>query len=535
MKVLLQFVLFLVLFLQLILSAAFVGITFDEAAHILAGYSYWLTGDFSLNQEHPPVMKLLAGIPLLFLKPAFPAGETDQWRLGQQFFFEKNNNPDTILFLARLPIIIITLLLALFVYLWAQQLYGRSAGLFALFLLTFEPNILAHGILVTTDVGVTAFLFIMLYFFWRWLAQPSWKNTLICAMVLGLTLSAKFSGIYALPILAALLFMHVYARKKHKARPVFIRFVTLVLLALLVLSATYFFVHTPTYVNGLKTVIQQSQQGRHSFLFGEYSTKGWWYYFPLAFLIKTPVPLFFLLVLSVFFPSRKHTLKEAFLLIPVLFWFVIFSFNHMNIGLRHVLPVYPFLIVFASRFVGTKFVAQRFVRVGLGFLGFWLVASSVFLFPNYLSFFNELIGGPSQGDKYLIDSNIDWGQNLKGLKHWMDVNNITTISLAYFGQDNPAFRGIHAQSFLCYPTKGVVAISATFLRGFTEQQKQCARWLHTRIPLARIGYSMYVYSINETHTAEELCPTLCKPQCAEVHKAYNSSMLVGDACKCLCS
>jgi len=177
----------------------------DEVPHIAAGYSYWMTGDFRLNPEHPPLVKLLSGLPLLAVQPRMDLDDPhwqrgDEWLFGSAFLFKHNDNADTLLFLGRLPIVLLGLLLGFFVFLWSSALFGRKAGLFALVLYVFSPNILAHTRLITTDLAVTTFGFIAMYFLWKFCTKEKEKDLLWSGGFLGFALASKYTALFFLGI-----------------------------------------------------------------------------------------------------------------------------------------------------------------------------------------------------------------------------------------------------------------------------------------------------------------------------------------------
>jgi hypothetical protein len=214
-----------VFFVISLLNAKNDSATFDEVAHIPAGFSYVEKHDMRLNPEHPPLLKDLIGFPLLFLNlnfdtnTAFWKGEfprlwdDGQWVAGKHLLYEAGNNPDQILFWSRLPIIIISVLLGLFLFMWAKELAGITAGLFTLVLYAFDPNVLGHNHFVTTDLGIAAFLTFAFYFFIRFIKNPSWKNVFIGGFFLGLANLTKFSSLIAYPILGLVLFLYPLIKK----------------------------------------------------------------------------------------------------------------------------------------------------------------------------------------------------------------------------------------------------------------------------------------------------------------------------------
>jgi predicted membrane-bound dolichyl-phosphate-mannose-protein mannosyltransferase len=189
---------------------------FDETAHIPAGYSYLKEHDMRLNPEHPPLLKDLAALPLLFFNPNFDTSkdfwtkdnaDAGQWNAGKVFLWDSGNDPDRIIFWSRIPIILLSLILGLFIFRWTRELAGTLAGLFALALYTFNPNILGHNHFVTTDIGIAAFIVFAFYYFSRFIKKPTWKNVFIFGLFLGLMQLAKFSSVLTFPIIFLVLIL----------------------------------------------------------------------------------------------------------------------------------------------------------------------------------------------------------------------------------------------------------------------------------------------------------------------------------------
>ena len=253
---------------------------------------------------------------------------------------------------------------------------------------------------------------------------------------------------------------------------------------------------------------QAKAQKRSAYLAGEFSIEGWWYYFPFAFLIKTPVVVILLFVIGVVLCfARAKTLLETdvFVLAPVAVFLGAPMAAHLNIGLRHVLPIFPFALLLAGKCATWAKIHQR------GWL--WIPLAAVMLlefvfhaWPDYLAFFNFVVGGPRHGGEYLVDSNLDWGQDLKGLKRWMDRHHVEHINLSYFGTADPDYYGIKctylpgcpffADHLVARPQlPGYVAVSVTNLRGvyFNEQWREFYRPLLESRPVDRIGNSIFIY------------------------------------------
>ncbi|PYV01569.1 MAG: hypothetical protein DMG10_17265, partial [Acidobacteria bacterium] len=252
-----------------------------------------------------------------------------------------------------------------------------------------------------------------------------------------------------------------------------------------------------------------------SFLMGEVRPGGWWYYFLVTFLIKTPIPLLLILVWSAFVQRafwREDSVRTAFVVGPPLMYFMAISASGWNIGHRHLLPVHPFLFVFVSALIPWVSQRPKVVKSGIAALVCWYVLCSAWISPHYLAYFNELAGGPDRGGRYLVDSNLDIGQDLKGLKRYMDEHGIRRVWLAYFGQASPDYYKIsydYLPSYVIFepqnvnpdafrferlpPLRGTVAISATLLYGAYMQTTNYFELYRQQKPVAKIGYSIFIY------------------------------------------
>ena len=254
----------------------------------------------------------------------------------------------------------------------------------------------------------------------------------------------------------------------------------------------------------------KSFASRPSFLLGEYSDTGWWYYFPVAIALKAPLALLVLVIAAAVLAWTHPAPGRAqwFVWLPPALFLALTMTQNINIGHRHVLAIYPFLFVAASRVATIAWEARgRWGRAALAVLVFWYAASVLRVHPNYLAYFNEAAGGPAQGWRWLVDSNVDWGQELPGLKRYMDSNGIPRVTLCYFGTADPAYYGIAADRLPSYQPPppstvvravhpgDVVAISATHLQGlYLEPEMQPLMALfRARRPLATIGHSIFVY------------------------------------------
>ena len=276
-------------------------------------------------------------------------------------------------------------------------------------------------------------------------------------------------------------------------------------------SIRYFHILPESYIYGLYRFLSRADEGHAAFLMGEYSGHGWWYYFLVAFLIKTPIPVLYLLLGSLLFLARykNKAITVIFLILPVILLFFVSTRQHINIGLRHILPIYPLIYVLIGGLININISRKRLAGIIVSFAMIWSVWSSVNIYPYYLAYFNEFIGGPKNGYKYLVDSNLDWGQDLPGLKEYMDEHKIEKIKLSYFGLSDPAYYGINYEYLPSYaipkpnierpqiPLEGYFAISATMLQGVYMQNRDLYKVFREIEPVDTIGYSIFIYKFDE--------------------------------------
>ena len=506
--------------------------TSDEAVHLTAGYSYLARHDFRLNPEHPPFIKELSALPLYsFYRLSFQPDErlwerAEEWRIGRDFLYRSGADADRILAAGRMPNLLLGAALAGLAGWWAFRLWGRAASLLALGLAVFEPNLIAHASLVTTDLGAALFIFLAVYLVWEHANAPSWPRLLGAGASAGLALGSKYSTVILAAILAAITVLLVLTggslpgggpRKKLKGAASRLiwslpALLAVGLVALAVVLSVYFFQGLGTWWTGLNRVLTHQEAGHQAFFLGEYSTEGWVSYFPVAFLIKTPIGSLLLVLASLLLFRRRQALTRRaaiFLLAPAAILVAAAMQGRINIGLRHILPVYPFLFVVASRLATLRFRTPWRRAIALGLPLAATALSSLHVAPHQLAYFNELVGGPGNGYRYLSDSNIDWGQDLKGVKQLMDRDRLPMIYLSYFGNAPPEAYGIRYQYVPAFghlerPSgdlvpqgagREILAISVNSLQAVHFEDKNLYRWLYARRPIERIGYSIYVYDL----------------------------------------
>jgi hypothetical protein len=360
---------------------------------------------------------------------------------------------------------------------------------------------------------------------------PRWRLLSTIGMFTGMALVSKFSAILLIPILGLIIGLCFLNRKKTpirlpgragQTRPgaaileAAAVFLIVMLLAPLMILPAYFFHGLQPWLAGFSRFMTLAGLGQPAFFLGEVSYLGWWNYYIVAFLIKTPLGTLALICAALVFRRAGAALRRRetiFLITPVVLFFLVLSQSKVNIGLRHILPIYPFLFVLASRLVTIRRyrrITQAMIIAALVITGI----SSLRITPHQLAYFNEFVGGPDQGYRYLSDSNLDWGQDLEGLKEYVEKENLGTIYLSYFGTAPPSYYGIRYQYVpgnwpLEWPPPGdkvpetaprkILAISAYNLQDVANAYNPLFRWLWSRRPIAKIGYSIFVYDLTNDH------------------------------------
>jgi hypothetical protein len=499
--------------------------TWDETHYFGVGKYLLETGRWDVPDSilHPPLSFYLSSAPLLFTDtdltlfsrpgpaPTDPGyvdflGTADLSR-GRELLASPTNANDALLTDSRRMMVGIALLLGLFVWIWSDQRYGMGSGIVAAVLFAVDPNLLAHGHLITPDIVVSTFSFIAVYYLWRFLAGRQGRHAWLCGAALGLALLSKFTALLMLPV-----FVTLVALWHASGRPIRWRGCYVIGgVAVVVWLLGYHFDPAP-YFQGLSFQQRHAAGGTAGFLLGRVSTTGWWYYPAVAFALKTPLALiaFVSVSLAIMIRRQDALLDDSFLIIPTVAILGFFSIEHQqSIGLRYILPVYPFLMVLASR-VATLAEAGGLGRTVVWLAVAWSAASSFWVFPHYLAYFNESIGGASRGYHYLVDSNLDWGQELKDLKRFMTEHQVARVSMSYFGSDAPERYGIayDALPSLCLrpdapaavdplPPGTWVAISATMLQGVYVDDPVIASF-RTKTPTAVLGYGLFLYHLPQS-------------------------------------
>ena len=496
----------------------------DEVSHLPSGYSYWKTGQINLNPQHPPFVKLATSFPLLFMDLDFNSQDPNlagpfrnEWSFGENFLF--SNDTDRLLMWGRLSVMLFSVLLGFYIYKWASEMFGSTAGFASLFLYAFMPNIMAHSQFVTTDVALASFSFITFYYLWKFSKLKLKKYLVFSGLFLGLALSSKFSATIFLPVIVFFIFVCVW-RFKNEINITIRRFVGTGLMiaipAFLVLYLTYFM---PTdsgfYIKGLQTVYADWKPGYEFYLNGAFSQNGWWYYFLEAFLIKTPIPFLMAFTASLLFYGKLNISKldKAFIFLPMLFFALITSMKAQNVSVRYLIPSIPFMILYTGGGLSKIFQSFNFLKfenvktsikvvsILILVLAGWYVFSAMKIYPDYMAYFNEFVGGAKNGYKYLDDSNVEWGQDLKRMKDYQTKNpDIKVVSS--WNRLKPEYYGIENVIPLndtkwWQKPEGLYAVNTTLLirmqRLSETRNDPTLNWLALYKPIDRMGYAFYIF------------------------------------------
>ncbi|MEM7113100.1 MAG: phospholipid carrier-dependent glycosyltransferase [Chloroflexota bacterium] len=573
----------LIMFGLMLTSMQQLGPTFDEQGFITRGLGYLRGNNRHMRVGHPLGLNALNAAFLrndltVNLPTEDPSWhETNFHRPSELFLWEIGNNVEHVMFLARLPTLWLGMLLAAIAGRWAWAMTKRKwAGLLALALVAFDPNILAHSQLTTTDLGLAFGATLAGATLWYFLKRPSYQTAVLAGFGFGILQNTKFTSGLFVPLFALVILIALIGKIRDRQTaiaPFLLQLLIIYPLAgFFTLWATNGFqigqlpAELPTFseqlggrtlplahhIEQLTDIGGRLQASTPSFLLGQYSDSGWWYYFPVAFLLKTPLPTLALLIwakvqlfgylwvrrsrqwstLAAYSPvARLSLLDLAALLIPAWGYFAIALTSDINLGYRHLLPMLPSLAVFIAAMLqpsppGIPVAAESggeektavdkpklppFIIHPAFALVAWLLFSTAIVHPHLLTYFNLLAGGPNNGWESLVDSNIDWGQDLHRLRGWMDENGVQRVWLSYFGESRPEYYGItydgldsfpprlmnpNARPFSpYYPAPGIYAISATNLQGVLFANHDQFGWFRQREPIDKLGNSIFLYRV----------------------------------------
>jgi hypothetical protein len=526
-------------------------------------------------------------------EPSWTTDINGQWEAGWNFIYHLGNNADAIIFWARLPILLLAIVFGAFLYWFCRRRWGTAVALLTLFFYVLSPNFLAHSTLVTTDLGASVFIFLAIVAFARFTEKPGVSNMFLLSLALAGAQLAKFSAVLLYPFLGVITLGLVWLAKNPKTaldrfNTYTAGFITASGLSvvwiwifyaphvwnmpgavqdrliegslygdrglaighlLMNLNNLEFFKPIVQYALGLAMVFTRVAGGNVTYFNGQVTNQSFKWYFPELFMVKTQVALLVVMLAAAawslyrFYQKkplvpferfrehfRTHVLEWALGLFAA-FYFGISVAGNLNLGIRHILPVYlPIFVLVALAAVRRlrSLPPVRWRPVGLAALAglmLWYGGNTVLTHPNYISYFNELIGGPGNAGKYFSDSSVDWGQDLRRLKTYVDGHpEINHIAVDYFGGgvpeyyfcqrryddrgrlvdtaagydcSNSVYEGWHSQNGMY--TGQYIAVSETFLendRWYSELNGTPGYdYLRTRTPIAKVGYSIYVYKL----------------------------------------
>lgn len=539
-------------------SLAVKSVTNDELSHLPAGLAAVTTGEVRLNPQHPPLVKLLAGLSASTVDPHLPLdgaayARADQWTFGRAVLFESGNDHRALLFRGRLPVVLLSLLGGLGVFLWSRERFGDGAGLLSLALFALSPTVLAHGRLVTMDAAVAAGTVWTLYLWWR-LTRPAdpaaagargvrTGRALACGVALGLTLGAKFSGLLLLPAMTlvqlagggapedepaedgdrsrAPLPVRVWSRLRRAVPPwLWVLPVAVVMVELLYLPPEDPF----RYLRDLGTIYSANDPDAPTYLHGRFRQGGFPHYFAVALAVKTSLAGLAamaggLLAAGVAAGRREDRWRDdLYLWLPAALWFLVHSAFALDLGVRYLAPLYPLLFVLAGgivpallRATGAELRRSRLAARALPWaLALSQASAAVVAHPDYLPFFNRVAGGKEGGIHWLGDSNLDWGQDLARLAPWLEAHGIERPRLLYYGAGVPAAYGIERRPMIASdwwegPRPGDYVISAQYLirglysarttegAGRSREEGAASDWLRRYEPSDVLGGTLYLY------------------------------------------
>jgi Dolichyl-phosphate-mannose-protein mannosyltransferase len=560
----------------------------SETGHLPAGISHWQLGRFDLYRVNPPLVRLVAAVPVLWAEPAIDWGSysTDPTARGEaraaiDFAYVNGRRTFWLYTLGRWACIPFSWIGAWVCYRWARDLYGAWPGVVAAALWCFCPNILGNGSLMMPDMPCAALGAASCYAFWRWLKDPTWLRAGAAGVVLGLAELTKTTLLLFYPLWPLLWAGYRLSQAGKRPPRVWVREIGMLgvqmLVSLYVINLGYLFEgsgqrlaeyrfqsHALTglpdedrsfepgnrfagtwlgalpvplpmnYVQGIDTQKVDFERGEMSYLRGQWREPGWWYFYLYALAIKVPLGTWVLAVLAAwvtFSPGdRLAAWRDEMLVLAPLGTILAFvsSQTGFSIHFRYVLPIFPFLFAWASKAawtfrVGAARLAARspesrsargtylFAAVAAAALG-WSVGSSLWYYPHSLAYFNELVGGPEHGHEHLLDSSLDWGQDLLYLKEWYDAHpEARPLHFAAYGSVDPGMTGLGMETApvppgpsapgwarkagqqLLGPLPGWYAIDVYYLHS-PDGGLNLSYFGRFR-PIARAGYSIYLYHI----------------------------------------
>jgi hypothetical protein len=525
------------------------SMTIDEFVAVPFGSAMLKTRDFHLATNNPPLSYALEAAPMWFTQARIGtegfAGQPSVWRVAQQFMDANRERFHQYTQLARsvsLGILALTLLL---VYGLARSLYGPAGGLLAATFASLCPNLLAHGALATPDIYLTAGIIGSLWAFDWLLRRPGWAPASVLGIAMGAACLSKFTGLLLLGVLPAVAYgLQAWPPPRRRSgddtpmvvgRDAWRWGLAAVAVAVLVINIGYLFDGSLTVLGSypfrtrpfqslqrmlpgwlpvplpyyffLGWDVQLGEGGYVAYLLGQFSDQGFPHYYLVGLLVKTPCPVLAAVALAWVWGGRPSR-REVPVLATAAALLAFLSFGgHKNIGVRYVLFLFPLMSLWIGRLTRVDLRRGDYPRklaLGVAAALAWLVVIALAVWPDYIAYFNLVSGGPSNGHRYLLDSNLDWGQDLIALREYMNREKIGSVDLAYAGRVKPEIYGIRYSDLVGRPEQRYVAVSANLLWGRMYFVNGSSRWprnkdtyayLRPLAPKAVLGHTIYVYDL----------------------------------------
>lgn len=507
--------------------------TYDETVHLSSGYSYLYTGRYVMNiLDHPPFAEMLSALPVLALKPqSFTShpyfANFMPYHYGDLFLYQNTLSPARLLNTARIfAFLVWTALFAAFIWLFASRLESPAAAALSLCVFSFMPVFISNNALVSTDAAASVFYFGSFALGWLFTSvgtvrkegKPGRKAeaagsgelrlwAALAGVVSGLALVSKFSMFIVPPLVAGFWLADNYFRPRMSLFRL-LGYILLYCAACLLTAALVYKFDLGLYWNGLSATLGRLENGRSSFALGRYTVNGVWWYFPAALAVKTPLLVLLGALGGAWLAWRNFRKDYLWLILPPALFFAAAMTSKVQIGYRHIMPVMPFLAVLTGLALARLLKLKAGVWLAAGLLA--LNAASVLrAHPHYLAYFNEPAGGPANGYKLLVDSNLDWGQDLGGVAAYLKGRGNPPVIFSYFGVARPENYGVEYTPLgvvsnadlkgtgaqVCGMKELLLAVSATNLQGTYYPDKETFSWLKSRKPVFTAGYSIFVYDL----------------------------------------
>jgi 4-amino-4-deoxy-L-arabinose transferase-like glycosyltransferase len=545
------------------------SITVDEWVMIPAGFYHLTTGNYHPVNEHPPFAKTIAAAPLLLTGAQAPPIDARphayEYFLDKFDEFWKGNAAqfDYLSFWARVPLVAVALLLGALVFVFARRHWGARVALLAVALYTLEPTVLAHGRVVQTDIPSALAFLLFSFALYEYLKTPGARRAVYVGLAAGFAAVTKFSMIVLAPVLCVVFvaLLLLAPRKGLRQSRIMGHALALALAAVFAVNAGYFFHHASPeplddalarsvvsrsigegalrvplevgyyalqvvfpsdFISGIGWQLGHAKLGHNAGLLGRYSRHGWWYYFPVAFALKTPLPILLLSLAGLAWGlarlRREREGRVLVLVVPLVFFTCLLMLNTINIGVRYYLPAYPFFFILAGAFLDdllrrrTRRTALVAALVAAAFC--WVTVEAVRAYPDHMSYMNQLASRAPHW-WYLSDSNVEWGDDVRDLALYLRERGEVRVGSALLNWQLLDIYGIEQVAAFVPPDAApegtrYVAIGASLLNGSTvpegfdeggelteEQRVNYFDEYRRRTPEKIFGGSIYLFRVRE--------------------------------------